>query len=258
MDAKPFFVSLLFILLLVILVGGAIGQTDLTPDTPPATTGNQPVPVGGQALMAVQGNGVCGSVYTVQAGDTLFKIAKACGLKVDDLLTANPSITDPNLIHAGQQIVVGSSTGFTSAGPTELPPVPTVPPSTSTDSAAFWSAPTAAAPMPQGNAAEAAAPTTASPAAAPSAQPSAGQNRPGGTAEVDVSGLPADTAVKIGIGRVGSVPMMLDTGTTDAAGRYQGKIAIPDFARPSDQWVVTVLTNTKPQVKVTAEPFTIE
>jgi hypothetical protein len=50
----------------------------------------------------------------------------------------------------------------------------------------------------------------------------------------------------------------LDTGTTDAAGRYQGKIAIPDFARPSDQWVVTVLTNTKPQVKVTAEPFTIE
>lgn len=44
-------------------------------------------------------------VYTVQAGETLFRIATQFGLTVNDLARAN-NIVDPTLIYAGQQIIV--------------------------------------------------------------------------------------------------------------------------------------------------------
>lgn len=43
---------------------------------------------------------------TVQPGDTLSKIAAQQGVSLDDLLSANPQITNPNLIFVGQQINV--------------------------------------------------------------------------------------------------------------------------------------------------------
>ena len=44
--------------------------------------------------------------YTVKAGDTLTSIASSCGTTVGALQTANPSISDPNLIFAGQVITL--------------------------------------------------------------------------------------------------------------------------------------------------------
>lgn len=44
--------------------------------------------------------------YIVKSGDTLSKIAKANNLTVNDLLTANPSITNPSLIYVGQTITI--------------------------------------------------------------------------------------------------------------------------------------------------------
>ena len=44
-------------------------------------------------------------VYTVQEGETLFRIATSYGLTVNDLLQAN-NITDPTLIYAGQQLII--------------------------------------------------------------------------------------------------------------------------------------------------------
>ncbi|MBZ0279637.1 MAG: LysM peptidoglycan-binding domain-containing protein [Anaerolineae bacterium] len=44
-------------------------------------------------------------VYTVQAGETLFRIATRFGLSVNDLTRVN-NIADPTLIYAGQQIIV--------------------------------------------------------------------------------------------------------------------------------------------------------
>ena len=44
------------------------------------------------------------TTYTVKAGDTLSAIAKAQGRKLQDLLSANPEIKDPNKIKPGQQI----------------------------------------------------------------------------------------------------------------------------------------------------------
>jgi LysM repeat protein len=44
--------------------------------------------------------------YTVRLNDTLNRIAQRFGLTVGQLLTANPEITDPNLLRVGQVIVI--------------------------------------------------------------------------------------------------------------------------------------------------------
>ncbi len=45
-------------------------------------------------------------VYTVKSGDSLSGIAAAYGVTVEDILAANPSITDPNKIAPGDKIVI--------------------------------------------------------------------------------------------------------------------------------------------------------
>jgi LysM repeat protein len=45
-------------------------------------------------------------VYTVKSGDTLSKIAAAYGVTVDQILAANPEITNPNKIAVGDKIVI--------------------------------------------------------------------------------------------------------------------------------------------------------
>jgi LysM repeat protein len=45
-------------------------------------------------------------VYTIKKGETLSKIATAHGITLDQLLTANPTIKNPNKISEGQQIVI--------------------------------------------------------------------------------------------------------------------------------------------------------
>jgi LysM repeat protein len=46
------------------------------------------------------------SVYTIKKGETLSKIAKAHGITIEELLAANPKITNPNRISEGQQIII--------------------------------------------------------------------------------------------------------------------------------------------------------
>ncbi|MBO8127541.1 MAG: SafA/ExsA family spore coat assembly protein, partial [Firmicutes bacterium] len=47
-----------------------------------------------------------GFIYTVQSGDTMFRIAQRFGVSLDALIEANPQITDPNRIFPGQRICV--------------------------------------------------------------------------------------------------------------------------------------------------------
>lgn len=49
-----------------------------------------------------------GRLYTVQAQDTLFLIARRFGLTVAQIQSANPQITNPNLIFVGQLICIPS------------------------------------------------------------------------------------------------------------------------------------------------------
>lgn len=44
--------------------------------------------------------------YTVQSGDTMWKIASKNKVGVQELITANPSLKNPNLIYVGQNIVI--------------------------------------------------------------------------------------------------------------------------------------------------------
>lgn len=43
---------------------------------------------------------------TVASGDTLWRIALAYGVALEDLLSANPGIKNPNLIQVGEQVVI--------------------------------------------------------------------------------------------------------------------------------------------------------
>ena len=63
--------------------------------------------------------------YTIKKGDNLTKIAKANGTTVQELLKANPNIKNPNLIYAGEKLVI----------PKNVPTV--VPGRNSTDKDAF-------------------------------------------------------------------------------------------------------------------------
>jgi tyrosinase len=51
---------------------------------------------------AVKAQSTCGDVYVVKAGDTMRKIAQACGIPLQTLIAANPEVTNPNLIFPGQ------------------------------------------------------------------------------------------------------------------------------------------------------------
>lgn len=45
-------------------------------------------------------------LYTIQSGDTLSAVAAEFGLTLEQLLQANPTITDPGLISVGQTILI--------------------------------------------------------------------------------------------------------------------------------------------------------
>lgn len=48
--------------------------------------------------------------YTIQTGDTLYKIAQNFNTSVDFILSINPQITNPNLIYPGQIITIPTGT----------------------------------------------------------------------------------------------------------------------------------------------------
>jgi len=62
--------------------------------------------------------------YTIQQGDTLFGIAEAFGVTMDELISFN-AIADPDAIQAGQRIQIP---------PGGTPPMPTAPASTTSTS----------------------------------------------------------------------------------------------------------------------------
>ncbi len=64
---------------------------------------------------------VSGGEYVVVSGDYPEKIAKKCGVKLDDLLKAN-KITDPKKLKIGQKLVIPGA-----AAPVQLPNLPMVP-----------------------------------------------------------------------------------------------------------------------------------
>ncbi len=62
-----------------------------------------------------------GPIYIIQEGDTLYNVALRFNVSLDDLIAANPSI-DPNVLAAGQQVVIPGLEGVTGVLQTEVVP----------------------------------------------------------------------------------------------------------------------------------------
>jgi hypothetical protein len=107
------------------------GATSFTPGTPTRTITPLPTPT-------PRPDGAI--VHIVQAGDTLFGIARQYGVSLDDLYRLN-HLTPESIVELGQTLVVKTATATAapptvtytpSATPTAVPPTPTLPPPTAT------------------------------------------------------------------------------------------------------------------------------
>jgi murein DD-endopeptidase MepM/ murein hydrolase activator NlpD len=79
-------------------------------------------------VVPIQAQAAGPTIYVVQAGDTLFGIAKRYGVSVNDLATAN-GLLNPNLIYVGQQLKIPSQDETSPATPADTPSAPTATPS---------------------------------------------------------------------------------------------------------------------------------
>jgi len=153
------------------------------------------------------------SFYVVREGDTLFRIAQRFGTTVEALLAANPGISDPNRIQAGQVLLI---------------PDPRFPPPT----------------------------RTPTPAVGPTVTLSPSNGQPGTVVQVLGSGFPAGAAVDVLLGPDLGRLSVVATAVADFAGRVSAVVAIPMTARPPERWPV-VLSATAPVTAVGLAQFTV-
>ncbi|MFL5675888.1 MAG: LysM peptidoglycan-binding domain-containing protein, partial [Chloroflexota bacterium] len=66
-------------------------------------------------------------VYVIKKGDTLSKVANKFDVQLEDLLAANPTITNPNKISLGQEIIIPTGSAAPSIAPTAKPTGSTAP-----------------------------------------------------------------------------------------------------------------------------------
>jgi LysM repeat protein len=252
MNAKPLFVLLFFILFIALFASGATGgDADLS---------NQPVYSGGGSSGAIDynvfapggSNGAnsvvkgasidassspCGSAYTVRTGDTLFGVSRVCGVTLEHILGLNPAITNPNLIHPGQTIVIFNATAV---------PKPT---STSTPKPAKAQPTKADAKKPE-------AKPTATKKPAATLEPIPGK-KPGDPITVELPGFPPNAEVMVAIGKVGVNVPVIDTGRADEHGVFRITLFVPKTAKAKEKWTVSVVTVDLPKIRATSTPFTI-
>jgi LysM repeat protein len=283
MNAKPFFVLLFFGFLITIFAGGAIGDTDLTPDTPYSSNAGLAAEVLAPAADGAS-SGTCSGVYTVRSGDTLSAIARTCSLALADLLAANPQITNANLIHVGQKIniplaaapvaVPATSKQEAAASTEEAPSVESVieaivgtPVPTATEVVVEVVEPPADEPVATADEIVSAFETARS--SGEGAQPAVHQATPRPTTgstvlqpnsmvKVSVAGFPANVPVTVAIGQVGDDPFPIDESITDDQGVATVVVAIPADALNGQNWTVTITTiESNPAISATAVPFVI-
>lgn len=256
MSGKSFFVVLMFVLFGIIVAGGALGETDLTPDNGTTTTTSGAAldyavfgdsSAGGSAAngLAITGgisNGPCGSVYTVRSGDTLSKIARACGTTVDDLVAFNPDIVCPDLIYPDQKIniVILPTMLEATAVPANVAPAATA-----------TTEPQAEVPAAEDPDSPAEDEDTRTDDAVESGL------LPGESVPVHVDGFEAFTLVQVGIGQVGEDPQIVSEGITEEDGSFSIDVDIPLSANPGERWVVTITTLREPPFSVLSPEFTI-
>ncbi|MBI1276958.1 MAG: LysM peptidoglycan-binding domain-containing protein [Anaerolineaceae bacterium] len=96
-----------------IFVGQVLNIRASSPATP------SPIPTVESTVTGETSGDAPSLIYTVQGGDTLFRIATRYGLTVNDLVRAN-NVTDPTVIYLGQQLIIPGVKPLQSA--LDLPP----------------------------------------------------------------------------------------------------------------------------------------
>jgi LysM repeat protein len=112
----------------------ATATTQATATIPATATPQATATKSATATATATATAVSGTNYTVRAGDTLFRIAQRFNLTTAQLAAAN-GITNPNLIFAGQSLIIptGSTTPSTpTPTATTRPPTSTAPTATAT------------------------------------------------------------------------------------------------------------------------------
>lgn len=109
----------------LIYVGQVINIPDGATDSGGGTdtgggTDSSGTDTGGSSGGGDTGGGDTGSTtsYTVQAGDTLYRIATRFNMTLSAIVALNPQITNPNLIYVGQIVTISGTGGTTSGGGT--------------------------------------------------------------------------------------------------------------------------------------------
>jgi len=77
---------------------------------------------GGSSGSSSSGSSSSGCSYTIQSGDTLSEIAAKHGTTTSDLMDANPQITNPDVIYAGDALTIPASSAGSSQAPARPAP----------------------------------------------------------------------------------------------------------------------------------------
>ncbi len=124
--ARPLALLLLAFGALALIAIACNGEGDFLLDDEPEATGTppffqrspQPTPIPTPTAAAAVGE--CGETYTVEAGDSPFRIAERCGVDVNDLLELN-DIEDPRSLRVGQELKMPPVQPTSRAAPTTTP-----------------------------------------------------------------------------------------------------------------------------------------
>lgn len=238
MRLKTLIIFIFCLFMLSLFVTGMISGVDLTPDTPPAFS---PVREDMAPLRyeGVVNTGSCGPSYTVLSGDTLFSIARMCGVSLEDLIMANPGLGNPNLISVGQVLRIPSAPSAPAQSPAAVQsnPVEQAAPPAPTEAPALQSL---AAP------AQDAPPSNVIPG-----------TLPGSTLTVEILGLQPYTPVQVTIGPLGGEHTPIGDANADETGKLRIEAVVPLTARPGEMWTVIAITKFEPIQEYSAEPFPI-
>lgn len=229
---KAFLVLITFVLMIAIFASGSMSQADLTPSsiTIPGENRTVNLPDTGSSSRNIiadtslnPGSAPCGDSYTVQRGDTLSSIARACSLSIEGIMAINPSITNANLIVVGQKLSL------------YLPPAPTAVAAQSVvaDQQALMAAAAASTPVHRGLI-------------------------PGGSVDVQISGMRAGRQVIVTFSKQGEPGVQVGEGITDDQGSLNLDITIPTSAKVNEQYLVVITDKDDPSVRVISQMITIE
>ena len=153
----------------------------------------------------VKAQGPCGDSYVVSSGDTISQIAELCNTTVTAILEANPAVTDPTRIFAGQTLVIPE--------PEALEPGPLV---------------------------------VLSPVCGP----------PGTEVLLIAGRLPANASIDIGVGRKVTEFNKIGQARTNANGRLEYAMSIPETSEPNKTLLVILKASTGgPAISALSNPF---